>query len=50
MDISLKRKAAQTETVRSPTVAGGFYPDSPQVLSAFAVPPLQSILPRALAS
>ena len=34
MDISWKRKAAQTETVRSPAVAGSFYPDSPQVLSA----------------
>ena len=33
MDISWKRKAAQTETVRSPAVAGSFYPDSPQVLS-----------------
>lgn len=34
MAISWKRKAAQTETVRSPAVAGSFYPDSPQVLSA----------------
>ena len=34
MDISWKRKAAQTEAVRSPAVAGSFYPDSPQVLSA----------------
>lgn len=34
MDISWKRKATQTETVRSPAVAGSFYPDSPQVLSA----------------
>ena len=34
MGISWKRKAAQTETVRSPAVAGTFYPDSPQVLSA----------------
>ena len=34
MDISWKLKAAQTETVRSPVVAGSFYPDSPQVLSA----------------
>ena len=34
MDISLKRKATQTETVRSPAVAGSFYPDSPKVLSA----------------
>ena len=33
MAISWKRKAAQTETVRSPAVAGSFYPDSPQVLS-----------------
>ena len=36
MDISWKRKAAQTETVRSPAVAGSFYPDSPQALSAQA--------------
>ncbi len=34
MDISWKRKTAQTETVRSPAVAGSFYPDSPGVLSA----------------
>ena len=34
MAISWKRKAAQTESVRSPAVAGSFYPDSPQVLSA----------------
>lgn len=34
MAISWKRKAAQTETVRLPAVAGSFYPDSPQVLSA----------------
>ena len=34
MDISLKRKTTQTETVRSPAVAGSFYPDSPKVLSA----------------
>ncbi|RKU14018.1 AmmeMemoRadiSam system protein B [Candidatus Poribacteria bacterium] len=34
MAISWKRKAAQTETVRSPAVAGSFYPDSPKVLSA----------------
>ena len=34
MDISLKRKTTQTETVRSPAVAGSFYPDSPRVLSA----------------
>ena len=34
MAISWKRKATQTETVRSPAVAGSFYPDSPQVLSA----------------
>ena len=34
MDISWKRKATQTETVRSPAVAGSFYPDSPKVLSA----------------
>ena len=34
MDISWKRKATQTETVRSPAVAGSFYPDSPQILSA----------------
>ena len=33
MDIGWKRKATQTETVRSPAVAGSFYPDSPQVLS-----------------
>ena len=34
MGISWKRKTAQTETVRSPAVAGSFYPDSPGVLSA----------------
>ena len=34
MAISWKRKATQTETVRSPAVAGTFYPDSPKVLSA----------------
>ena len=34
MAISWKRKATHTETVRSPAVAGSFYPDSPQVLSA----------------
>ena len=34
MAISWRRKAAQTETVRSPAVAGTFYPDSPKVLSA----------------
>ena len=34
MDISWKRKTTQTETVRSPAVAGSFYPDSPKVLSA----------------
>lgn len=34
MDISWKRKTVQTETVRSPAVAGSFYPDSPQILSA----------------
>lgn len=34
MAISWKRKVTQTETVRSPAVAGSFYPDSPQVLSA----------------
>ncbi len=34
MDIGWKWKAVQTETVRSPAVAGSFYPDSPQVLSA----------------
>ena len=34
MAISWKRKATQTETVRAPAVAGSFYPDSPQVLSA----------------
>ena len=34
MDISWKRKVTQTETVRSPAVAGSFYPDSPKVLSA----------------
>ena len=34
MDISWKRKATQTETVRSPAVAGSFYPASPKVLSA----------------
>ena len=34
MGISWKRKTTQTETVRSPAVAGSFYPDSPQILSA----------------
>ena len=34
MAISWKRKATQTETFRSPAVAGSFYPDSPKVLSA----------------
>ena len=34
MGISWKRKTTQTEAVRSPTVAGSFYPDSPKVLSA----------------
>ena len=34
MAISWKRKATPTETVRSPAVAGTFYPDAPQVLSA----------------
>ena len=34
MAISWKRKAVQTETVRSPAVAGSFYPDSPHILSA----------------
>ena len=34
MAISWKRKATQTETVRSPAVAGSFYSDSPKVLSA----------------
>ena len=34
MDFSWKRKATQTETVRHPAVAGSFYPDSPQILSA----------------
>jgi len=34
MAISWKRRATQTETVRSPAVAGSFYPDSPTVLSA----------------
>ena len=34
MAISWKRKATQTEAVRSPAVAGSFYPDSPTVLSA----------------
>ena len=34
MGISWKRKTTQTETVRSPAVAGSFYPDSPGVLSA----------------
>ena len=33
MGISWKRKTTQAETVRSPAVAGSFYPDSPQVLS-----------------
>ena len=33
MDISWKRKAAQTEAVRSPAVTGSFYPNSPKVLS-----------------
>ena len=34
MGISWRRKTTQTETVRSPAVAGSFYPDSPKVLSA----------------
>ena len=34
MGISWKRKTTQTETVRSPAVAGTFYPDSPEALSA----------------
>ena len=34
MAISWKRKATQTEAVRSPAVAGSFYPASPTVLSA----------------
>ncbi len=34
MGISWRRKTTQTETVRFPAVAGSFYPDSPQVLSA----------------
>ena len=34
MAIGWKRKATQTVTVRFPAVAGSFYPDSPQVLSA----------------
>ena len=34
MGISWKRKTTQTETVRLPAVAGSFYPDSPEVLSA----------------
>ena len=34
MGISWRRKTTQPETVRSPAVAGSFYPDSPQVLSA----------------
>ena len=34
MGISWKRKATQAETVRSPAVAGTFYPDSPGALSA----------------
>ncbi len=34
MGISWKRKTTQTDTVRSPAVAGTFYPDSPQILSA----------------
>lgn len=34
MGISWKRKTTQTDTVRSPAVAGTFYPDSPEVLSA----------------
>ena len=34
MGIGWRRKATQTETVRSPAVAGSFYPDSPKVLSA----------------
>ena len=34
MGISWKKRDIQTETVRSPAVAGTFYPDSPQVLSA----------------
>ena len=34
MGISWKRKTTQTETVRSAAVAGSFYPDLPQPLSA----------------
>ncbi len=34
MGISWKRKTTQAETVRSPAVAGTFYPDSPGALSA----------------
>ena len=34
MGISWRRKTTQTDTVRSPAVAGSFYPDSPGVLSA----------------
>ena len=34
MGISWKRKTTQTDTVRFPAVAGTFYPDSPEVLSA----------------
>ena len=34
MGISWRRKTAQTEAVRSPAVAGSFYPNSPKVLSA----------------
>ena len=33
MGISWRRKTTQTETIRSPVVAGSFYPDAPQVLS-----------------
>ena len=33
MGISWRSKTTQTETVRSPAVAGSFYPDSPKVLS-----------------
>ena len=34
MDIGWKRKATPAEIVRSPAVAGSFYPDSPYILSA----------------
>ena len=34
MAIGWKRKVGPAETVRFPAVAGSFYPDSPQVLSA----------------